>query len=71
MIPKLSLRIACVIMFLHAFRHTMGLYMWKNPKSLIRVCKIDEMFAALEYVLVNIQAKEVAMGYEKIWNIGE
>ena len=42
-----------------------------DPKSLIKVCKIDEMIAALEYVLTNLQAKEIAMGYDKIWSIGE
>jgi hypothetical protein len=42
-----------------------------DPKSLIKICKIDELIVALEYVLVNLQAKEVTMGYDKIWSIGE
>ena len=42
-----------------------------DPKSLIKVCQIDELVAALEYALVNLQVKEVAMGYDKIWSIGE
>jgi hypothetical protein len=42
-----------------------------DPHSLAKVCNIDQMIACLEYVLTNLQAKEVAMGYDKIWSIGE
>ena len=31
--PKLLLRIAAVIIFLHAFGHTTGIYTWKQPDS--------------------------------------
>ncbi len=31
--PKLLLRIAALIMLLHAFGHTAGVYTWKKPES--------------------------------------
>ncbi len=42
-----------------------------DPNSLAKVCNVDQMVACLEYVLTNLQAKEIAMGYDKIWSIGE
>lgn len=42
-----------------------------DANSLVKVCNIDQMLACLEYMLTNLQAKEVAMGYDKIWSIGE
>jgi hypothetical protein len=42
-----------------------------DVNSLAKVCNVDQMIACLEYVLTNLQAKEVAMGYDKIWSIGE
>ncbi len=42
-----------------------------DPQSLAKVCNVDQMVACLEYVLTNLQAKEVAMGFDKIWSIGE
>ncbi|MCG3165934.1 MAG: hypothetical protein POELPBGB_01709 [Bacteroidia bacterium] len=42
-----------------------------DVNSLAKVCNVDQMVACLEYVLTNLQAKEVAMGYDKIWSIGE
>jgi len=41
--PKLLLRIASVIIFLHAIGHTIGVYTWKDPKSLVPQQVIDQM----------------------------
>jgi hypothetical protein len=43
----------------------------KDPNSLVSVCSVDQMIACLDYMLTNLRNKEVAMGYDKIWSIGE
>lgn len=43
----------------------------KDPNSLVRVCNVSQMTVCLAYMLTELQKKEVAMGFDKIWNIGE
>jgi len=42
-----------------------------DPYSLVKVCSVDKMVECLEYMLTSLRNKEIAMGYEKIWNIGK
>ena len=41
--PKLLLRIAAAIIFLHALAHTMGVYTWKNTNSHVPQDLIKQM----------------------------
>ena len=41
--PKLLLRLAAVIIFLHALGHTMGVYTWKDPTGQIPQELINQM----------------------------
>jgi hypothetical protein len=42
-----------------------------DPYSLVKICRLDEIAACLNYMLKNLQVKEIAMGYDKVWSIGE
>lgn len=42
-----------------------------SPQALAKACSTDEMIAALIDGIRNIRLKEVALGYDKIWNIGQ
>lgn len=42
-----------------------------DPANLAKTCNIDQLLACMQYLLTNLRDKEVAMGYDKIWSIGE
>lgn len=42
-----------------------------NPNALAQACSTDEMIKALAEGIRNLRTKEVALGYDKIWNIGK
>ena len=42
-----------------------------NPDYLFNILNAPELLGTLQYMLENLRAKEVEMGYDKIWNIGE
>jgi len=42
-----------------------------DPNSLVKVCNVDQMIACMDYMITNLRAKEVEMGYDRIWSIGE
>ncbi len=42
-----------------------------NPNALAQACSADEMVKALTDGIKNLRLKEVALGYDKIWNIGK
>jgi hypothetical protein len=42
-----------------------------DKNTLLKACSLDEMVEALRLSLAALRAKEIEMGYDKIWNIGE
>lgn len=42
-----------------------------NPKALSEVLNIEELMASISIMLDELRKKEVEMGYDKIWSIGE
>jgi hypothetical protein len=42
-----------------------------NPNALAQACSTDEMIAGLMEGIKNLRSKEMALGYDKIWNIGK
>ncbi|HET8830052.1 MAG TPA: hypothetical protein VFM79_11960 [Pelobium sp.] len=42
-----------------------------SPKALANACSADELLAGLTDGIRNLRLKEVALGYDKIWNIGQ
>ena len=42
-----------------------------NPNYLAEVLNIDQLIDCMTYMLLTLKDKEVAMGYDKIWSIGE
>lgn len=42
-----------------------------SKEELLRVCSHDQMLLALKVGITTLRAKEVALGYDKIWSIGE
>ncbi|MFC5284876.1 hypothetical protein [Pedobacter alpinus] len=42
-----------------------------NPTALAKACSTDEMIKALTDGIRLLRTKEVALGYDKIWNIGQ
>lgn len=43
----------------------------KDPNYLSSILNVDNVMSCMEYMLVNLKQKEVAMGYDAIWSIGE
>ena len=43
----------------------------KNPSAIAQACSTDEMISAIIDGIKNLRTKEVALGYDKIWNIGQ
>ncbi len=56
--PKLLLRIAAIIIFLHAIGHTMGVYTWKDPNSQVPGELIKQMIEQK----FNFMGKSASMG---------
>lgn len=42
-----------------------------NPDELLRVCSVPQMLYAMKEGIATLRAKEVEMGYDRIWSIGE
>lgn len=42
-----------------------------NPAELLRVCSVDQLLNAVKQGVATLRAKEVEMGYDRIWSIGE
>ncbi len=42
-----------------------------NPDYLFKILNAPELLGTLQYMLENLRLKEVEMGYDKIWSIGE
>jgi hypothetical protein len=42
-----------------------------NPNALAQACSTDEIISGLIEGIKNLRQKEVALGYDKIWNIGQ
>lgn len=42
-----------------------------NPSYLVDVLNVDQLIDCMDYMLSALREKEVAMGYDKIWSIGE
>ncbi len=42
-----------------------------DANSLVRVCNVEQMMATFDYMLASLRNKEVAMGFDRIWSIGE
>jgi len=42
-----------------------------DPNSLVMVCNENQMITCMDYMLTNLQAKEIELGFDKIWSIGE
>jgi len=42
-----------------------------NPEALANACSADEIIAAMIDGIRNLRSKEVELGYDKIWNIGQ
>lgn len=42
-----------------------------NPEELLRVCSVDQLLHAVKQGVATLKAKEVEMGYDRIWSIGE
>lgn len=43
----------------------------KNPNYLVEVLNIDQLIDCISFMITSLKAKEVEMGYDKIWSIGE
>lgn len=43
----------------------------KSPEELLKVCSHEELLMALKSGINTLRLKEVEMGYDKIWSIGE
>lgn len=42
-----------------------------NPSELLRVCSVSQLLHAAKSGIATLRAKEVEMGYDRIWSIGE
>ncbi len=42
-----------------------------NPDELLRVCSVTQLLHAAKSGIATLRAKEVEMGYDRIWSIGE
>lgn len=42
-----------------------------DPAYLAEILNIEDLVATMQYMLVNLRDKEVALGFDKIWSIGE
>ncbi len=42
-----------------------------NPEELLRVCSVPQLLHAVKEGVATLRAKEVEMGYDRIWSIGE
>lgn len=42
-----------------------------DPAYLVEILNIEGLMSTMQYMLVNLQQKEQALGYDKIWSIGE
>lgn len=42
-----------------------------NPDELLRVCSVSQLLHAAKSGIATLRAKEVEMGYDRIWSIGE
>lgn len=42
-----------------------------DPRELLRVCSVPQLLHAMKSGIATLKAKEVEMGYDRIWSIGE
>lgn len=42
-----------------------------NPEELLRVCSVPQLLQAVKAGVATLRAKEVELGYDRIWSIGE